>query len=131
MAVASSPSKEEIARQLAVDDEFIKTVALKLAEKLRGNEDFMERICTPEFTSTLETEVAKLLSKEKRRWIRLSFGLAIASLLIMIGVYGLSLWLGGGARAIEPLAVPLIGAFCLVVLVINVAFNMVVFRVIR
>jgi O-antigen/teichoic acid export membrane protein len=130
MAVASSSSKEEIAQTLVGNDDFIKNVAQKLAEKLAGNEEFIERICTPEFTSALKPEVAKLLSEEKQRWVRLSLALAIVSLVIMGVVYWLSLWLGG-AKAIEQLAVPLISAFCLVVLVINVAFNMTVFRVTR
>lgn len=104
--------------------------AEEIAEKLSSNEKFIERMCTPEFTSTLVPEVAKLLSKEKRRWVQWSLVLAIVSLVIMGVVYELSLWLGG-ADAIKTFAVPIISAFCLVVLVINVAFTMVVFKVTR
>jgi hypothetical protein len=138
--LTSPQFKSELAKHLSKEDFIEKTLTSpgfesELAKHLSkekwvlvmaNNEDFIRQTLTPQ----LKSELARRLSKEKWVFVISTLILAIFSFLIMGGVYWLSLS-QGGVDAIKTFAVPIIGAFCLVILVINIAFSLTVLRVTR
>jgi hypothetical protein len=111
--------------QIEVKTLLSKEVAQEQVESLA--DEAIKNALTREVVSELNDKVIKRLINERRRWVYSSFVLAVGSLGTMGGVYWLSL-LPGGADAVKTFA---IGSFCLIILVINVAFSLTVFRVTR
>ena len=115
---------EELAQSLAKDD----TLSEKIAGNLVEDDNFTNRTLIPQLVPKLRSELAK---QEKRAPIWWSLGLATVSFLTMFVVYWLSLSLGG-TNAVNPFVVSILGsAFYVVILVINIAFYMIVFKVTR
>jgi predicted house-cleaning noncanonical NTP pyrophosphatase (MazG superfamily) len=117
--LAKGLSEEVFIRQILTSSQFESELAKDLSEEV-----FIKQMLT---SHQFESELAKRLNAEKWRWVRLGFTLAIVSFLIMGGAYWLSL-LTGGTDATKIFA---LGDFCLVILVVNVVFGIVLFRAIK
>lgn len=117
--LAKDLSEEVFIRKILASPQFESELAKDLSEEV-----FIKQMIT---SDQFKSELAKDLNEEKWRWVGLGLVLAIVSLLIMGGVYWLSLL----TRGTDLVKIFALGDFCIVILVVNVVFGIVAFRALK